>query len=75
VWCVVLLKRHSSIVRVPGRYVLTSIELSLPPPHYFRGGAGGKLHCPRPMPGDILLTISMGRSPPGHCVVSYAANA
>ena len=25
-WCVVLLKRHSSIVRVPGRYVLSSID-------------------------------------------------
>ena len=26
-WCVVLLKRHSSIVRVPGRYVLSSIDV------------------------------------------------
>ena len=32
------------------------MTLSHPPPHYFRGGARGKLHCPRPMPGDILLT-------------------
>ena len=45
-WCVVLLKRHSSIVRLPGRYVqarsaIPSSALSS------QGGARGKLSCPR----------------------------
>ena len=41
-----------------------ALTLSLPPPHYFRGGAGGKLHCPRPIPGDILLTSPRAEAPP-----------
>ena len=42
------------------------MALSHPPPHYFRGGVRGKLHCPRPMPGDIniLLTSPRAGAPP-----------
>ena len=37
-WCVVLLKQHSSIVRVPGRYVLTSIDAIPSSFPLFQGG-------------------------------------
>ena len=36
-WCVVLLKRHSSIVRVPGRYVLSSIDAAPSSSPLFQG--------------------------------------
>ena len=61
--CVVLLKRHSSIVRVPGR-TCKQETLSLPPYCHFQGGARGEPHRPRSTPGNYLLTISMGQSPP-----------
>ena len=49
-WCVVLLKRHSSIVRRPGR-TCKHVRCSRLPPHYFRGSIGPTRHCPRSIPG------------------------
>ena len=62
-WCVVLLKRHSSIVRLPGRYVqarsaIPSSTLSS------QGVARGKLSCPRHDTWVNLLTISWSEAPP-----------
>ena len=49
-WCVVLLKRHSSIARRPGR-TCQHVRCSRLPPHYFRGSIRPTRHCPRSIPG------------------------
>ena len=61
-WCVVLLKRHSSIVRVPS--VRASIDTIPSSALSSQEGARGKPQCPRTVsPGDYRLTISRWRHP------------
>ena len=58
-WCVVLLKRHSSIVRLPGR---TCKHVRAPISHpTVSEGVLGHASSPTQQPGAHLLTISMSK--------------
>ena len=59
-WCVVLLKRHSSIVRRPGR-TCKHVRCSRLPPHYFRGSIGPIAIAHALYLGPNLLTISLSK--------------
>ena len=60
-WCVVLLKRHSSIVRRPGR-TCKHVRCSRLPPHYFRGSIGPIAIAHALYLGPYLLTFSFSLS-------------
>jgi hypothetical protein len=60
-WCVVLLKRHSSIVRRPGR-TCKHVRCSRLPPHYFRGSIGPIAIAHALYLGPNLLTFSFSLS-------------
>jgi len=59
-WCVVLLKRHSSIARHPGR-TCKHVRCSRLPPHYFRGSIGPIAIAHALYLGPNLLTISLSK--------------
>ena len=59
-WCVVSLKRHSSIARRPGR-TCKHVRCSRLPPHYFRGSIGPIAIAHALYLGPNLLTISLSK--------------
>ena len=59
-WCVVLLKRHSSIARRPG-HTCKHVRCSRLPPHYFRGSIGPIAIAHDLYLGPNLLTISLSK--------------